>query len=66
MYKKNHELVTQYKNYKKVLTKILKDTEKKYYEKQLKCKNIKNPWKMLITIYWKNQQNITLDNKKMI
>ena len=69
MYKKslnnhsNHNLIiliNVYKNYKNCLMKILKYTEKKYYEN-----NIKNSWRTLNKITGNNKKTVTIINNKL-
>ena len=67
MYKKslnNHSLINVYTNYKNCLMKILKHTEKKYYENKIKNNNIKNTWRTLNKVIGNNKKSGTIiDNK---
>ena len=67
MYKKslnNQSLINVYKNYKNCLMKILKYTEKKYYENKIKNTNIKNTWRTLNKVIGNNKKSGTIiDNK---
>ena len=67
MYKQslnNHSLINVYKNYKNCLMKILRYTEKKYYENKIKNNNIKNTWRTLNKVIGNNTKSGTIiDNK---
>ena len=67
MYKKslnNHSLINVYTNNKNFLKKILKCTEKKYYENKTKNNNIKNIWRTLNKVIGNNKKSGTIiDNK---
>ena len=66
MYKKsliNHQLINDYKKYKKCLSRVLKYVEKKYYETEIMGKNIKDTWKSINYITGKNNNKlIKIDN----